>query len=362
MDSSPTSPLRLAPVDPQNMFPWMEEGTRMALAIPDCDLAFWRGRKDVYANPAFFAVRFEMMASPRYNILKKKLRKAGLPAEYGLAALWLAIGYAMKAEPPGILAHRGEPIHPEQILDFWHLPSDDVGPFARALDICRDAGWLVLRELRTPDGGSPDVRVRARTRTCMTDGRRRTKTDDRTSNKSQPPVNCSGHGSPEPGHSGHESPKGPSESSERTANERASERASSSGNEVGRASEDRPTDEGSNPPWVRNRANQNLYASTDRYWVDIPLDCESFTLMAIADKLLRVRSQSGLIPYPKDDRDGRDLRMAIAKAVQDQTIPDLLKVLQRAAGECEHGGGFRAYMSKAGFLPPLWKQRSGKEP
>lgn len=141
-------------------------GVDDVLVIPDSDLTFWRGRQDVIRTPGFFAVRYGIVADPRYAALISAARELHVPEEYALLVLLLVAGHAVRAEIPGVLAHRGRKIEMEHVFAYWHLPTGDL--VRKAISAVIVSGWLnsiPIKDLPKDSDTSSYVCDRARTRT-----------------------------------------------------------------------------------------------------------------------------------------------------------------------------------------------------
>ena len=166
--------------EPQQAFPFAEEGSTLALALPPADVTIWIGRSDV-RRPGFFAVDFAMRDDPRYGRLLELASKRRACAMTTWAGLVMLAGYLVRCECRGLAAAAGRPVSPRQVLAFWGLTEESLPEFLRSIDIAVSAAFLQYVDLSAPtaeqeysaqcDDGrarpSAAARGRARTRAAV---------------------------------------------------------------------------------------------------------------------------------------------------------------------------------------------------
>lgn len=135
--------------EPQQAFPFAEEGSTLALALPPADVAMWIGRSDV-RRPGFFAVDFATRDDPRYGRLFELAGEKRACALTTWAGLVMVAGYLVRCECRGLAAAGGRPVSPRQILAFWGLTEDSLPELHRAIDLAMRSAFLQYVDLSAP--------------------------------------------------------------------------------------------------------------------------------------------------------------------------------------------------------------------
>jgi len=400
--------LRITRPDAQELFGFMDPQRSIALAIPERDLAMWRGRKDVVRSPGFFAVRYAIRDDPRYGELIQAVERRRLIAGYALTVLWQVAGYAIQAPTPGLLAIDDRPIRPDQVLGFWRIPVDELDAFAGAIQCLVESGWL--RQIDTSDNLVLNTygHDRARTRTYGPDRARDRDNTSRTGasvdvdgtnerrqteqNEQNDTIRARGRGAPK------QRPLGGSEAATTETNESALQRWDDVRSRDGRtrrqavavndgppaaarpqasgrdaqgrplggseAAHERALERWDEDGWVHtvvpgrhsyplsSTEPYRVVSSADQFWRNVPTTHAPHAVAIVSATLRAFRASAGKSPYPAPDNptDNLQLGEAVHAATRARRMPELLTVLRAACERARSGAYVATALRRQGFL------------
>ena len=295
--------LRIAPIEAQTVFPWLDQNPNMVLAIPAGDVERYRKRDDV-KDLRWISVDYSWTSDPRYHKFLAEAAARTQPAGYLWCCCLLMGGYLAgrpSARWIGVASH-GEDI-PQQVRRRWFFPDAEDEAFETALAVGCRAGMFVMVDTSIDTLMSAYGSVRARTRgPALRPARVPERTDpkERTEEKER-------RGAAVP----QRREIAPQITAPRTATARE------------------PNDE----------RRDGLLGSDARV--------ESLTF---GKELERLRRELDKPPYPASGMDMADLLRAFTRADEQGRIDDLKGLLREVAHWAKSGGGFREKMREAGYL------------